>query len=236
LTGPLGLHGGGEFLKGDEPFLGALLEAAQAAGRPTRIELVTTAIARHRPELAFGLGSATIGRVADGAGIDLEIRHARVVDASSAADPEIAARLEAADLVYLPGGDPDAVLAILRDTAALAAIERVRQRGAVVAGASAGAMALGEITWTREGYWPGFGWAGRLLVVPHVNERRMAGTREHVDRLAGEPELAILGLPEQGGVIGRPGEWRVISARGAWWWPAGTATIQHFEDGAAIRG
>jgi len=54
-----------------------------------------------------------------------------------------------ADLVYLPGGDPDAVVEILAGTLAWRSVQAARSRGAAVAGASAGAMALGERMQTR---------------------------------------------------------------------------------------
>ena len=248
MSGPLALHGGGEFLPGDEPFLRHILELATAAARDAghaaiRVELVTTAIARHRPELAFQVGSAALERVAstpDGDGsawgtLPMSIRHARVVDAESAGDESIAERLAAADLVYLPGGDPDAVLEILRGSPALAAIAAARARGAVVGGASAGAMAFGERTWTRHGYVDGFDWAGRLVVVPHATEEHVAAARATVMRLSGGKALAILGLPERAGVTGGPGAWTVVGDAGAWWWPAHAATPRRKPHGSVIR-
>jgi hypothetical protein len=251
MIGPLALHGGGEFMAGDEPFLRALLDLAavaaagrDAAGRDAaaatvRVELLTTAVARHRPDMAFAVGSAAFERVAAEARPDLpplRVRHARVVDAASAADPDVVERLAAADLVYLLGGDPDAVLEILAGTAAWHAVERARLRGAVVAGASAGAMALGERTWTADGYVAGFGWAGRLVVAPHASADRLAGTRGAVDELRGGSELAIAGLPERSAIIGRPAAWRVVGAAGAWWWSAHAASPNHLGPGAVIRG
>jgi len=259
VIGPLALHGGGEFLPGDEPFLRHLLELAAAAARERvltpapgdwsrtvtephtiRIELLTTAIARHRPEMAFAVGSAAFERlapeVAGGAGGGrVQVRHARVVDASSATDPAIGADLAGADLVYLPGGDPDAVVEILAGTLAWQCVQMARLRGAVVAGASAGAMALGERTWTPHGYVAGFGWAGRLVVVPHANEARLDGARRAVDALPHGQELAILGLPERAGVSGRPGAWTVIGDAGAWWWPPHAAAPSHVPAGGVIR-
>jgi len=244
VIGPLALHGGGEFLAGDEPFLRTLLDlaAVAAAGRDAaaatvRVELLTSAVARHRPDMAFAVGSAAFERVAAEARPDLppiRVRHARVVDAASAADPDIVERLATAHLVYLPGGDPDAVLEILAGTAAWHAVERARLRGAVVAGASAGAMALGERTWTPDGYVAGFGWAGRLVVAPHASEARMAPMRAAVDALPHGPELGILGLPERCGVTGRPGAWTVLGDAGAWWWPRAVAAPRHEPAGAVI--
>jgi Peptidase family S51 len=244
VTGPLALHGGGEFLAGDEPFLRAILELAagiaverDGPGGIVRVELLTTAVARHRPEAAYAVGSAAFEQVAAEADMPpIGVRHARVIDAASAADPVIAERLAGADLVYLPGGDPDAVIGILTGTPAWRSVEAARARGAVVAGASAGAMALGERTWTRDGYVAGFGWAGRLVVMPHATEARLASARPTVDALPDGPELAILGLPERSGVLGGPGAWTVAGAAGAWWWPAQAAAPRHEPDRAVLRG
>jgi len=244
LIGPLALHGGGEFLAGDETFLGTLLALAavatagrDAAAETVRVELLTSAVARHRPDMAFAVGSAAFERVAAEARPGLppvRVRHARVVDAASAADPDLVARLAAADLVYLPGGDPDAVLETLAGTAAWHAVERARLRGAVVAGASAGAMALGERTWTPDGYVAGFGWAGRLVVAPHASEARMASMRAAADALPGGVDLAVLGLPERCGVTGRPGAWTVVGDAGAWWWPRAAAAPRYQPAGSVI--
>ncbi len=245
MIGPLALHGGGEFLAGDEPFLRTILglAAAAAASRQgaagtIRVELLTTAVARHRPDLAFAVGAAAFERVAAGARSELgavHVRQARVVDAASAADDHVAERLASADLVYLPGGDPDAVIEILAGTPAWRSVEAARSRGAVVAGASAGAMALGERTWTPAGYVAGFGWAGRLVVVPHATAERMAGARAAVDGLPHGDELAIVGLPERVGIIGAPGAWTVIGEAGAWWWAAHDEAPRHERVGAVIR-
>jgi hypothetical protein len=245
MIGSLALHGGGEFLSGDEPFLHHLLELTVAAARTrahadqppaVRIEVLTTAVARHRPDMSFAVASAALERLAAetpnlGAS---RVRHAKVIDAGSAEDPEIAARLHAADLVYLVGGDPDAVVDILAGTLAWRSVEAARARGAVVAGASAGAMALGERTWTPDGFVAGFGWAGRIVVVPHATAEQIASGRPTIDALPHGPELAILGLPERTGVTGRPGAWTVVGDAGAWWWPPHAPALRHEPAGAVI--
>src|SRR2546430_1020755 len=60
MSGPIGLHGGGEFMAGDEPFLLALLEAARPAadGGPIQAVVVPTAAARHRPDATARQGRA----------------------------------------------------------------------------------------------------------------------------------------------------------------------------------
>jgi hypothetical protein len=245
MIGPLALHGGGEFLSGDEPFLRHLLEltAVSATSRVrtgqapvTRIEVLTTAVARHRPDMSFAVASAVLERLAaETPSLGARVRHAKVIDAGSAEEPAIAARLRAADLVYLVGGDPDAVVEILAGTLAWRSVEAARARGAVVAGASAGAMALGEQTWTPDGFVAGFGWAGRIVVVPHATAEQIASGRPTIDALPHGPELAILGLPERTGVTGRPGAWTIVGEAGAWWWPPHAGAPRYEPAGAVIR-
>ena len=78
MTGIVGLHGGGEFLAGDERFLRRTLEASAAAsGPPLRVVIVPTAAARHRPELAGRHGVEALGAAADAAGIAVTSRSRR---------------------------------------------------------------------------------------------------------------------------------------------------------------
>jgi cyanophycinase len=247
MSGPIGLHGGGEYLEGDELFLDALLASAarsaatrdadrdvtgHAVGAPAatvRVVVVPTAAARGRPDVAAANGIGAFQRRAATAGLTAEVEAARVVDAASATDSRLADLLEAADLIHLPGGDPDLVPVILAGTSALAAIRRAWDRGAVVAGASAGAMALAEWTWTPQGGMHGLGFVRGLAVVPHYDEIRRTTWQQAIDRLA-PGGIGYLGLDERTGVIGEPngdGErsWLVAGPGAAWWFPRGGATL-----------
>ncbi len=153
MTGPIALHGGGEYVAGDEAAMDALLEAGIAAWRgsgPVRVVLVPTAVARHRPDLAAAHGARAFREAGVRAGIVTDIVVAPVLDRGSAADAAIAARFDDAHVIHLPGGDPDLIPAILRDSPAWAAMRRAHSAGACLAGASAGAMALAERLWTRD--------------------------------------------------------------------------------------
>jgi hypothetical protein len=219
--GRLGLHGGGEF-RGDDAFLGALLRTAAGARRdrsadtPLRVVLLPTAAARERPALAAAGGIAAFEQVALDLSLPIAPSEARVIDARTAADDGLAWRLESADLVYLPGGDPGVVLDVLADSAAWHAVSRARMRGAVVAGASAGAMALGELTWTPDGIRRGFGWAGRVFIVPHADRQRagadLAADARERRRALGREDLALFLLEERTGVIGDGTQWSVAGA------------------------
>ena len=205
----------------------ALLEAAiEAAGaRVPRVVLVPTAVARHRPDLAVAHGERAFREAAVRAGVEVQVGAARLLERADAENPgrAVVALLDGADLVHLPGGDPDLIPAVLRGTAAWAAILRAHARGACVAGASAGAMALAERLWTRQGPVDGLGLVPGIAVLPHFDPDRLAAWRSAVDGdgaggggggIGARPALAWLGLDEQTLVIGRPGGTWTVAGRG----------------------
>lgn len=250
MTGPIGLHGGGEYLAGDERFLDALLAAATdaAARRPSadldvsghgaaltdvastpelRIVILPTAAGRGRPDRAAAIGRDAFERRAAATTRHAIVEVARVVDAASAADPAEVERLVNADLIHLPGGDPDLVPGTLAGSPALAAIEEAWHRGAVIAGASAGAMALAEWTWTSAGGIRGLGLVGGLAVVPHYDDIRRTAWQAALDDLA-PGGIGYLGLDERTGVICEPAghagrDWRVAGAGAAYWFARGAS-------------
>ena len=115
------------------------------------IAIVPTAAARQRPDLAVEHGERAFRSAAARAGIGVRLVTARILTRDDADDPAHVETLEVAHLIHFPGGDPDLIPAVLRDTPAWAAIRGALSRGACLAGASAGAMALGERVWTSRG-------------------------------------------------------------------------------------
>jgi cyanophycinase-like exopeptidase len=228
MTGTVALHGGGEFLPGDEPFLRAILGLAPARDGVVRIAVVPTAAARGRPDLAAKHGLTALREVASKLGVRAEAEAVRVVDHESAADPDLAGRLAAARLIHLPGGDPDLIPTLYPGSVAWAAIGEALAAGAVLAGASAGAMALASLTWTGRAVVPGLGLVPGVLVVPHAD----AASWPHVlARHGGQrpPDTAILGIGERTGVIIPPGAadgtqpWRVVGEGEVRWVAAGAS-------------
>jgi cyanophycinase len=257
VSGPIGLHGGGEYVDGDEAFLDALLAAAarsadrraadldvsgHAVGAPAttiRIAVVPTAASRGLPDRAAANGVDAFQRRAATAGLTARVETARVVDAASAADDRIAALLDDADLIHLPGGDPDLVPTILAGTPALGAMRRAWERGAVLAGASAGAMGLAEWTWTPRGGMHGLGFVKGLAVVPHYDEIRRTTWQQAIDRLA-PGGIGYLGLDERTGVIAEPNghgvrQWTVAGPGSAWWFPRGGGDALVATDGEVLH-
>lgn len=203
----------------------AAIEAA-GVGVP-RVVLVPTAVARHRPDLAVAHGKRAFHEAAGRAGVEVRVTAARLLERADADNPgrAVIEQLDNADLVHLPGGDPDLIPAVLRGTTAWAAILRAHDRGACVAGASAGAMALAERVWTRDGPVDGLGLVPGIAVLPHFAPERLGAWHAVMDgaddragdggRIIGPTRaLAWLGLDEQTLVIGRPGGTWAVAGRG----------------------
>ncbi len=185
--------------------------------------MVPTAAARGRPDLAAANGVEAFRRVAADRGLDVTSSVVRVVDAASADDPSLAATLRDADLIHLPGGDPDLIPDLFPGTAVLAALQAATRDGAVIAGASAGAMALGAWSWTPDGGRPGLGLVPDLTVVPHADAESWASVARRWGAYLPEG-LAVLGLAERTAVVveaGRP--WRVVGEGEARWLRVGAS-------------
>ena len=274
MSGAVGLHGGGEYLAGDEPFLDALLLAAAraaaersvgsrpaapaaddddveghllattrdgpfgSAGPTIRVVVLPTAASRGMPDRAAATGVGAFERRAAALHLPTRIEVARVVDAASATDRDLVDRIAAADLVHLPGGDPDLIPTILAATPAGEAMHRAWARGAVLAGASAGAMALADWTWTPRGGMRGLGFVHGLAVVPHYDEIRRTQWQASIDRLA-PGGIGYLGLDERTGVLAeRDGDdrsWIVAGPGAAWWFARGSDSPLVAHDGERLR-
>jgi cyanophycinase len=261
MSGPIGLHGGGEYLPGDEPFLEALLAAAARAARSraaaedaeddvaghamaapavtVRIVVVPTAAGRGLPDRAAATGVRAFEDRAAAVGVPARVDVARVVDATSAADPELVARLDDADLIHLPGGDPDLVPSVLAGTSTLKAMQRAWERGAVVAGASAGAMGLAEWTWTPKGGMHGLDFVHGLAVVPHYAAIRKVAWQEVIDEIA-PGGIGYLGLDERTGILAEPDgsglrRWTVAGPGAAWWFARGAEQPVVAHSGEVLR-
>src|SRR3990172_698359 len=146
VEAPIALHGGGEAMPGDERVARTLLELAAfpayegsrtslrgTAGGPAarRVVILPTAAARGRPDLVAASVSRFLREVAAEDDILIRVDVAGVVDRLSAEEGAVAGLIASADLVVLPGGDPDLISAILRATLAWRAILAARGRGSV---------------------------------------------------------------------------------------------------------
>lgn len=205
MTGTMALVGGDEFRQNCREMD---REIMQAAGRhPARVVVIPTAAAPSGPEKAARDGATHFNRLGG------QAQGLLILDRKQADDAGLVAGVAAADLIYFTGGNPDHLLATLRNSRLLAAITAAMARGAILAGSSAGAMVMGSMMRRpRGGEWvPGLDLAPGIAILPHHENSDPAAMlpqlqSQRADRLDG---LIVLGLDAQTGVLGSPGRWRV---------------------------
>jgi len=203
--GPVALVGSGEFLPQMETVDRHLL-----AGRGRRVAILATAAGPEGPETVsrwLDLGSRHF------AALGAEPVPLPVIDGDSADDPDHAAAIAGAGLVYLSGGNPAYLAASLRGRAVWRAIVDAWQAGAALAGCSAGAMALTAEAPSVRGPVDeaGLGAIGHLAVIPHF-DRIANWDRTFVARRTARPRqgVTVIGIDEDTALVGGPRRWSVM--------------------------
>lgn len=172
--GPLALVGGAEWQPGCE-FDKELLAAVSA----TEVLVVTAAAAYERPAEAFARAEewfSSLGAKAVDAGI---------LTRADAENSQLAERITAARMVYICDGSAMHLRSVLKDSAAISAIEAMWSAGGAVAGSSAGAMVLSDPMVDPRGgaFTLGLGFVRRMAAVPHW-ERWTPETSRRMQHLA----------------------------------------------------
>jgi cyanophycinase-like exopeptidase len=207
------LVGAGEFLPAMAAFDKSLLVATGVA-RPRVAILPTASYPDGEPVFQRW---AAMG-VAHFAGLGAEVEPVLVRDRDGADDPAAAQAIGEADLVYLSGGKPSHLLRALDGTAVGRALAAAHERGAALAGCSAGAMALAGYAFDfRVRLMPfplrwgsGLGFARGVSVVPHYD----AWPEPFSALIAFQAPRGsvVLGIDEDTAVVGRDGGWQVHGA------------------------
>ncbi len=213
MGGQIALVGSGEYL----PVMTAV-EGLLLAGQPPRyVQLATAAAPEGDASLArwYALGR----QQADRLGVEQVVVDVR--DRAGADDPELAALVAGAGLIYLSGGNPTYVAQTLRDTSVWAAIRGAWEGGASLAGCSAGAMCLtGWVPSMRNlgaHADPGLGLLPHLRVIPHF-DRMLSWVPDILTRaLLRTPDgVTVLGIDEDTALVGGPDEWTVHGRQSVW--------------------
>jgi cyanophycinase-like exopeptidase len=186
--------------------------------------LAATGMARPRvailPTASYPDGEAVFQRwsamgVTHFAGLGAEVEPVLVRDRGEADDPSAAQAVGEADLVYLSGGKPSYLLDVLAGSAVGRALVAAHERGAALAGCSAGAMALAGFAFDFRlrlvpfplRWGTGLGFAPGVSVVPHYDawpEPLSALIAFQAPRGS-----VVLGIDEDTAVVGRDGGWQV---------------------------
>ncbi|HLA17584.1 MAG TPA: Type 1 glutamine amidotransferase-like domain-containing protein [Candidatus Limnocylindrales bacterium] len=210
MAGLVALIGSGEFQAPMADFDRLLLKASGAAH--PRVAILPTA--------SWPDGPAVFDRWAE-MGVEhfrslgAEVEAVPVSDHASACDPAHAQAVGEADVIYMSGGKPDYLLETLDGSAVWAAARAAHDRGAVLAGCSAGAMVLADrqprfrrITLPFPLRWrESLGVVVAAAVLPHYDS--MPETLWSIFALQAPKGVSILGIDDETAFLGRDGTWQV---------------------------
>jgi cyanophycinase len=210
-TGVLALVGGDEFKPGNEAQDELLVRALRRFDRGRPAFVVASAAARQGPDEAVATARAWFG------GLGLAVEELPLRTRGQAGDPAIVEAASRGAMFYLAGGDPGLVVRLIAGTEAWRAIVAAWRAGAVLAGSSAGAMAMGSWTLLRARHpgdarrdaRPALGLVAGIAVAPHYETfgHRWIPEALPTVRAAGG---RILGIDERTAAVWHDGEWSVL--------------------------
>src|SRR5579884_2349463 len=160
-AGTLALVGAGEYLREMEPVDRLLLDRVRGS---LRVVVLPTAAAPEGKAVAERWARMGVEHFTR---LGVYVEPVMLLTRADADSPVFASHIAAATFVYLSGGKPGYLLKTLRDTACWNAIVKVYRQGGVIAGCSAGAMALGGRVFDAPRFWrtlPGLSLASELAV------------------------------------------------------------------------
>ena len=208
--GPIALIGSGEFLPGMRDIDAGLL-ASTGRARP-RVAILPTASWPDGEDVFRRWAALGVEHFA---ALGAEVEPVFLRDRFDADDAAHVQAVGEADLVYLSGGKPGHLSETLVGSAVGDALVAAHARGAVVAGCSAGAMALTgrhfdlrrrRLPWPLR-WRPGLDLVPGATVIPHYDHFPEPVSALFV--LQAPRGLATLGIDEETGLIGRDGAWQV---------------------------
>ena len=207
MAGLLALVGGIEFEPGNEPQDREMVAAAGAG----RAYLLPTAQARSGPAKAIAQAERWFAR------LGLQVEELPVTTKAHARSRELADKAAAAGFFYLVGGDPGRVAEVLRGSPVWEAMLAAWRGGAVLAGSSAGSMALCQWTLVID-RWPhhddrkykeALNVVPKSVVLPHFDtfgERWIPSATA----AAPAPGVTLIGINERCAAIHDSRGWRAV--------------------------
>ena len=239
MRGPVALVGAGEFLDTMSEFDRGLL-AATGRQRP-RVVILPTASANDGEAVFQGWADRGVAHFS---ALGAEVEPVLVRNAAEGHDPAALQAVGEADLIYLSGGDPRHLMDVFRGSPLGAALVAANDRGAVMAGCSAGAMALVGRTM---GFWsvpklrfplpfpirwqPALGLVEGIAVLPHYDAFPEAISA--CIALQAPRGGIVFGIDEDTAVVGRTGAWQVHGAGRVTVWRG--RRRERFRKGEAFR-
>ena len=223
-----GLMGSGEFEPWNEEMDRWLL--SRTDGRDGRVLILPAASAPEGDEIFDGWAAKGLAHYAS-FGIPAEVIPLKTQD--DANQPELAAKLEGASVVFFSGGNPAYLARILTGSRFWQAIVDEMNRGLAYCGCSAGAACLGDVApdssvqdLTSPEIWqPGLGLFPKVYFGPHWDALNtyMPGLQA-LFVAAVPPDCRLLAIDENTAVVGDGTDWTVIGAGGAYYLDRGSWT------------
>ncbi len=239
MRGPVALVGAGEFLETMDEFDHGLLSST-GRSRP-RVVILPTASAPDGEAVFQGWADQGVAHFS---ALGAEVEPVLVRTPAEGHDAAALQAVGEADLVYLSGGNPRHLLSVLQGSPLGAALVAANGRGAVIAGCSAGAMAIVgrsmdfralprlripipfPIRWR-----PALGLVDGIAVLPHYDA--FPEPLSACIALQAPRGGAVLGIDENTAVVGRSGAWQVHGAGRVTVWRG--RRRERFRKGEAFR-
>jgi cyanophycinase len=232
--GPIALVGSGEFLPAMSEVDAGLL-AATGRTRP-RVVILPTASWPDGEEVFRRWAAMGVEHFS---GLGAEVEPVLVRDRFDADDDAHAQAIGEADLIYLSGGKPGHVSGALVGTRVGEALRAAHDRGATIAGCSAGAMTITGRHWDMRAkrlVWPlhwrtGLGLVPGATVIPHYDAFPEAFAAMIV--LQAPHDVVTVGIDEETAIVGHDGAWQVQGRGRATVWHG--RTRERYRAGEAFR-
>ena len=199
--GTLLLEGGCEFQgKMEDPDREAL---ALAGGKNANVVIIPTAAAADDNSKRAGNTAVKWFRTLGAKNISA----LPIIDKKSADDPELSAELDHSTLIYILGGFPGYLYDTLKETRSLDALLRAYEKGAILAGSSAGAMVLCEWYFDPavKKITKGVGILKDTILIPHHDTFGHSWHSLYFDKIS---DIRCVGIDEQTGMINQDGNHR----------------------------
>jgi cyanophycinase len=218
MAGPVALVGAGEFL----PQMAAVDRVLlTATGRPRpRVVILPTASAPDGEDVFAKWADMGVAHFSE---LGAEVEPVLVRSVDEGADAAALQAVGEADLIYLSGGHPEHLSRVLQDSPLGDAVRAAAARGAVIAGCSAGAMAITTRTMAPRRLvrlpvpvlWPlrwvdGLDLVQGITVIPHYNS--IPETLSAFLVLQAPRRIIVFGIDDDTAAIGRNGVWQVHGA------------------------
>lgn len=202
MSGSLALVGGGEFTEGCSFDAGLLAESGAS-----EVLVLPTGAAYEHPQRLVELAAGWFDR------LGVPVRGLDVLARPDALSADLAAEVAASRFTYLVGGSPMHLRSVLKDSPVWDALVAAWQAGGVLAGSSAGAMALCDPMVDPRGgaFTLGLGLLEGIAVIPAHDS--WSEDAAHRTRKMSPAALVLAGIDERTALIrGADGTWRAEGA------------------------